>query len=488
MTKRSASSTPWLFVGVTVGVLVIGGVLFYLWKQLSGQADYEDAASHLNADLLKAKEVGTPLVAADLAPMPPISDAKNAAVFYRKATSAIQTVPSDSLKLQIAAETGDLTTATSELAPAQRAMQFARDGASIPDCDFKRNWDLGPDLLFPDLAEAKKLCKFLAADAETQAASGNHDAALKDLDAALGISRDAGSDPDLISVLVGFACQRIMERGAERCIDSAKDVAILKKYETFFDAGPPKVDIVRMLKGESYSTTALIRNLDKFGLNVSNADQLFSSNTNVRQVDPDTLRQSGIPPNLKQQALLARQLEMWNQVFAEQKNVRSPVQLFGIAEGLSQVDHGPHKPSYTLVQLMAPVYSDMPNAFYQNDAAWQVTRALVKARIYFVQNGKYPLSLKEIGFNETDPFNGKPYGYIADARSVRIYSVGRDHIDNKGMRETEVFGTGGYDIAASDPPVAAMRLAIPPAPPVKPWWHPKPKPKSKPSAGTANVK
>ncbi len=451
MTKTKGSSTPWLFLCLFLCVAVLGGSSYFLWRYLSGQADYEEAAAKLDAEVAKAKEVGVPLVAKDLAPDPPVRDDENAATLYLKAGYA-------------ATGKGGNTS----------VIELAHEAAGKPKCDFARDWDLGPALLFPDLARAKNVAKILAADADGQAVTGNHDAAISDLRAIVAIGNDAASDPIIISELVSIACQSIMLRSAERCIDSATDVATLKKYEAFFDAGPPNVDVVRLLKGESYIGTTTMRNLRAFGVNNRNVDAFYSPTAS--HIDSDMLQRSGMPTNLKDRAYLARHLENWNTILGKKNEVRSPRQLFMIAASVMQSNHGPHKPSYDLDQMLAPVYISVGTVMDRNDASWQVTRALVKARIYKLQNGRYPDSLKEIAFSESDPFSGQSYRYISDGRSVRIYSIGPDRIDDHGLRSQEmaVGNQSKGDLAASDPPLTTK----PPKPAKATMWWAKPKPKA----------
>ena len=178
---------------------------------------------------------------------------------------------------------------------------------------------------------------------------------------------------------------------------------------------------------------------------------------------------------------MARHLENWNAILGKKNEVRNPRQLFMIAASVTESNHGPHKPSYELDQILAPVYIATGSSLDRNDASWQVTRALVKARIYKLKNGRNPASLKDFGFKEIDPFSGQSYKYIADEKSVRIYSIGQDHIDDHGLRSQEmaIGSQSKGDIAASYPPLTIKRPK--PGPPPKPalWWaKPKPKPKA----------
>lgn len=47
--------------------------------------------------------------------------------------------------------------------------------------------------------------------------------------------------------------------------------------------------------------------------------------------------------------------------------------------------------------------------------------------------GQMPTRLPDLGRDAIDPHSGKPFGFIRNDREVRVYSVGRDGLDDKGL-------------------------------------------------------
>ena len=67
----------------------------------------------------------------------------------------------------------------------------------------------------------------------------------------------------------------------------------------------------------------------------------------------------------------------------------------------------------------------------------------------------------------SDPYSGRPFGYISQAQSRRIwpdslaekrllYSVGPDHTDDQGMPLDRSPKTGAYDIVFPIPPLSSL--------------------------------
>ncbi len=71
-------------------------------------------------------------------------------------------------------------------------------------------------------------------------------------------------------------------------------------------------------------------------------------------------------------------------------------------------------------------YSDAPVFSKKYQASEEIDRLRVLARVYMVENGRYPASLEHVG-NTTDPW-GNPYVYQVTADGFTLFSAGPDSI------------------------------------------------------------
>lgn len=77
--------------------------------------------------------------------------------------------------------------------------------ASLPDCDFGVDYDLGPEALLPHLGSMRRLAQVMPLDARLKLDAGETDAAVQSLVAALRMARHVLSDKVAISSLVSIS-------------------------------------------------------------------------------------------------------------------------------------------------------------------------------------------------------------------------------------------------------------------------------------------
>lgn len=86
-----------------------------------------------------------------------------------------------------------------------------------------------------------------------------------------------------------------------------------------------------------------------------------------------------------------------------------------------------------LVSLLLPASQAVFTAETRTQAKLEVTLAGLAVAEYRARRGAFPPSLRAVGLETTDPFNGKPLMYRADAESCVVYSVGQDLDDDRGV-------------------------------------------------------
>jgi hypothetical protein len=87
---------------------------------------------------------------------------------------------------------------------------------------------------------------------------------------------------------------------------------------------------------------------------------------------------------------------------------------------------------YRIIDRFTSVFS--PLVVQKYEARRQMLSLHLMLRVYKLKVGRYPKLLEELG-NEMiiDPFSGKQFIYQFQGDTYRLYSVGQDGYDNKGI-------------------------------------------------------
>lgn len=439
---------------VILWVLVGGGFLLLGLRLLSPIVDYPSAAAGLDEAVSKARALGLPLTAEEFWPASHLTMRENAAPLLRRAMNHVEALPSSKypkVDIKNALAEGNLKLANSILLEAKPALDLARAASTLPACDFGRNWDLGPFLLFPELAGEKNLVSLLSLNAQVEARQGNHSGALADLRAAQKIAEFSGSEQCLISLLVRIANEAILLAGVEQCLSRCTKPEEVQAYINFLESGRTRLDILRSLRLEVYSGVTALRNLEQFG---GERALLAATSDYPDSVDPGKLKKDGLPQGLKARAYLARHLELWTSFFASVAENEDPRMLSARLDGIVEDLEQKKGLSYRFDQIALPVFSQAGVATVAADARWETHRALAKVLLYRSTHGSFPKTLAQAGYERWDPMTRKPLRYAALGNRVRVYSVGRDMRDNHGLSRSELppdSRNSGYDDVAMFP-------------------------------------
>ena len=449
---------------ILIGAIILASAMVLLplifgIRWLSPRFDLPSAAGSLDADILKAKAAGIPMVASDLAPVPSIPPSENAAPAVEKAIANWKQLGISSHvmgDLLQALYAGDYKDADKTLKDPKLSslLTLAKRAADFPKCDFNKDYDLGSNVYFPEYEGLKQLIKLLSWRAECEAQAGDHAAAVSDLRAAYHLSLDAGSDPIIISNLVEIACDSIVLASAERCLADAKTPSDAQPYVDFLNAPRPAFDNVRELKGEAYIGMATIRNLALFSMHPAVGDK-------PAPIDPSKLQRSGMPTSLVGRAYMARHFEVWSEAVDAAKLLQGdPLSLFSQVTAITNRVEKEQGFSYSLEKILAPVYEQIGIAQLRNEAMWNSEGALSKVMLYRAQHGSFPGTLEEAGASKTDPFSDQPLKYLRSDSGVKVYSVGQDLQDDHGARRSDPAPGGRHyerttwdEVASYPPPV-----------------------------------
>lgn len=428
-------------IGLTVGavMLTLCGVGGYAITRTI--FDYPYAARELDAAVAEAKQLGLPWEAKDLAPNPPVREAENAAPLLIPVFKALDSqAPAGRVRNEAINKA-----AGANATPAQRQAALKENGSVLANLDralqkdrfwMDRDWDEGAALLFPEYAATKSAVKLLTVRAEVKREAGNFHGAADDLAKAQRLARMIGEEPILIAGLVNLACESIVYREVEELIEKGmRQPAALKEAERLLATSLPRDLFAQHLRGEVYMGIATIRNLRRSGgiESLTNMGEMGSS-----EPDPSIpLLRTGVPQSVAERAFLARHLQAWSLIFRDIRSGRGPLEISRRADAIAQEMEEKRTASHVLNAILFPVFSQAGAAYVRVEANRRALQGLSKVVAYRTRTGRCPATLAAAGFNETDPFDGKPMRMVVKGEQVRVYSVGADGKDDGGVMAQE---------------------------------------------------
>ncbi|ARU39679.1 hypothetical protein CCB80_00385 [Armatimonadetes bacterium Uphvl-Ar1] len=309
-----------------------------------------------------------------------------------------------------------------------------------------KDWDLGPNVLFPEYADVKTGVKMLAARAEVRARVGDLDGSVADLKASYAISNNVGRNSNLIAMLVGIACRSITNRAVLYAAEARpNDAAWIDRLRVEVESWRPESDLNLAMQGEAYMGVAFYRNFQ--GRILPGSFDFEDSNYNP----PDRLVRRGFPKGVMNRAMMVRHMEahldMQNIV---KKYEGDPV---GMTRALDKFtasfESGPLKLSQFGNRVLFPVYSQAGEAVAKDEMMPKIAAAVLWARGEKIRTGSYPKTGKRfeiVDFQTGDFVKVKIIG-----ERIVVYSVGKDGIDQGGANLFDS-GVKGDDLGEAFPP------------------------------------
>ncbi len=409
-------------------------------------AAFEQAAAELPAAEAAARKLGLPLSGADLMPKTPVRPEDNAAPLISVAGKAYRLAGSQkqgweqSLGRAFADPTpANLASAQATLQPFNPALDQAVAATAKPQVDFGRDWtsDEPWNMTFPEFAEGKNLVKGLSYRAQLRARQGDTAGALSDLKAAAIMGRFMGADPTLIGGLVRVAIDAIVVRAMEYGLTiRSGDMSFLADLDAL--AAPyaaESVDMLHALRGEIvFNVTAANAPMERLLPMASGAVDEADTVGLANQAEwKQRLAPPGVSEDLRSKAFRARALQPWVELYTDPEARKDPMVLVRRLEEIDQRLSNDQDPTLAVHQILFPVLAGAGDALVSGQARWLALRGLMAALRFKAAQGRYPTSLAEAGFTETDPFSGQAFHLKVEGETVRVYSVGQDGVDNGGQ-------------------------------------------------------
>ena len=399
------------------------------------------------------RAAGLPWQANDMDPQPPVTEAENAAPLFLQAIKALdgRGFSVATMKLAAPARAGRFAEIYGLLKPFASEMTLAAKAAERPRLEFKRDWDQGAGLLFPELAFFKYFDKAFCARAEAEAAAERDTSCLGDLRTALRLTGLLRSEPMLLGMLTWMSCTTIFDRAVEQAAyfmrDRPASLAALGNMLAF----QPAPDLQHALRGEAYMGVVTFRNLDHTQIRQLSGDTSAPPDTGP----PRPLVRTGLPKGQIERAWATVHLELWTRV--ARVLAEHPGDPFATIREFDRInDDLDRHPSVSnmLELIMFPMINNIWIPVKKDRALHRALQALIETMEIRATTGQYPRRLSEVPGTWIDPFTNTPLKYKLTAVGVRIYSVGVELRDHGGVAQSEVpEGSKAYDIIAACPPI-----------------------------------
>ena len=396
---------------------------------------------------------------------PAVADAENAAILHAQAAAALAAAP------DLTAADGPLGQTDPDVAsPAVGALlarhagllDTIRRAADMPACRFPRDWTRPSfDMLLAEVQSCRNEGRLLALAARHELATGKPAAALADAVRLGRIGRQVGSEPILISHLVGIA------------IDATALSVVADILPTLTPADAPLLDdpALRDLVASTPSLVRAINGEEAFGLSI------FANFADGRQGIDDMGRLAGDPnvailPQEEPFSLLIDPLSAVWRAFILPADIAGYRRRFEayrqlVTGGVDQSRTWPQTqkqidgieaeiragPDGFLSRLIAPATDSVLRSQCMAVARHRAAEVLLAATRERLASGTHPASIDalvpaRLPSVPRDPFTtDAPLHLKATSEELLIWSVGPDGDDDGGpQRDSEECDTGNDDI------------------------------------------
>jgi hypothetical protein len=333
-----------------------------------------------------------------------------------------------------------------------------------PRWDARKDWDKGKDVFFPEETQSKAVVRILVIKAEADARRSNIESCVHDLRMGQTISKLISQSPDILGLQVRLGEDNIVNAAADRCGAYFRNDprALTRLRSCFIDETEPSMK--RVLRSEMYATLAWLRNIYPEGGYAAVENDFNSGFEDTEEtmrghyVPPpraSPLVRTGLPQNPSAARAAVRVLRYWTSIFT-QAPTEDNLALVRAAKANAPPDLGPYiwnqwgsgYPENQLDGILMPGFQAVPPGIDEALAHLRTTRALLEAMTAKAFTGHWPNEVKEL-----DPFTGKPLRIEVAGWQFRIYSVGKDGIDDGGLAREETT-SGHYDVVSAYPPLA----------------------------------
>jgi hypothetical protein len=323
------------------------------------------------------------------------------------------------------------------------AMDKVRSATQKPHFVPNKDWAHAVSVLHPEFAQLRSATKISSAESVLLALQGNRNLALQRLRESFRYANLASETPVLISKLVQIALLSITTSAVSECIIADPEGAT-EYGATLSDVKVKPIGFY--VRGEVYNIASIHRvytsiEAARFILNPLKEDIPES------KVNPP---RKGLPRDPAWRALLGHSLNELLPMLRELNPDGSfrDEAAFWKAAAKMEKRAGENSHAINVIHsLILPSLTRYVESLNDSDARFATVSAFAKVVAFRNKHGFYPAALAEAGVTTVDPFSdeGKPLGYSAKDGKMRVWSIGRNKVDDKGLTDREALARDEKD-------------------------------------------
>ena len=324
----------------------------------------------------------------------------------------------------------------------QAALRTLREASLRPACVFPVQWGKGPATLFPHLAQLRQATRLCAAQAMLDAKDGHAAAAVDWLGVCYRLASHAGQEPTLIAQLVEIAMLALTNKSAQAVCDvvpvTPELAAALRAH---LDRVPVAANFTHGMLGERAMGLDCFRMIERNGVNGSEIAELLGVEDSGTAVFVRVMGAGVTRPYWKLEKLNYLRYMTHAVERSQQPHRLTAGQPEGVKPALGRIM------STMLVPVLGKANGKRDEALAQLD----LLRLGLDLKLYQRAHGQYPATLAALGAKRpVDIFTGKDFVYQRQAQGFKLYSVGINRKDDKGVGYLRGTGPGGSGSATDD--------------------------------------
>lgn len=398
----------------------------------------------LPMELAALKKMGVPTEPADLTPNPPVPDSENAKFLLQEIIADQQVLKERKDYKACLSAFPELQGSPPESNPKivegisliSSTLQKLDGISKYQRVDFKRDASLGADLLFPETAPIKEMAKWQAARSRLLVKQGRFKESLVALHSIFITARLLASDPYMICALVGMSIDTIGHAALANHLEAIhENEAALTEAAAMLNSLPPTIDAKRSLSGEfvlGRVSTQKIRSLvTMYGGCYPDEDRNYNDSVYISEQNPMDRLTFGDPA--VRRMFEAKFLQAWRKAYALMPESDSDWKgIMTAMDSVSDTIEDDVSLVNQLNRLLFPFYGEALKSMGLFQARHRLS--LLAIRLLQDRQKGLPKDLTKYGELGIDPMNGKPIRYDRKGNGFKIWSVGKDDVDNHGTK------------------------------------------------------
>lgn len=389
----------------------------------------------LPVELAKLKAMGVATEPDDLRPNPPIPDAENAAIHYKRIFGEEDRVAAKgkstdgSLLSAFTGHPSDIPAYEEALKRYQSVFDLASQLPKYDKYAPERKYEDGFDLLFPEFAKLKNLVKRESSRTRYLLEKGRRAEAVEALDVQFSVSDHLAQEPSLIGALVCIAVHAIACANLDIVLTEVQDdTRLLAKIEAMLARHRSSPSFRGAMEGEVVLGRVSLSKISS----AKDAQMLLYAEEQPLSWDSAVDRVTLGDPSFRRM-FEAKHVEAYRKLFEMlPKDEENWVAISSAMKKFSAQIESDTSLSNRMNQILFPVFDQAATAFGKMQAEHQVS--LLAVKLLRMRPQGLPRDLTQFGKLAIDPLTGKPMGYVRKGDGFKVWSVGQDLHDDGGRK------------------------------------------------------